>query len=156
MLHANIEWLLLTLLAEATCRTDPEATSSPMQDALVRVFARIVDADNAASDPGQLYIARLMLLPPQIGSIMGKGGRTISQIRRESGTNIRILQPGDMPPCAMAAEPHAQLVQVGCLLSSYRQDCGCHSRRSSSISSSRFVGVMFVKVITGPSTTFAH
>ena len=84
-----------------------------MQDALIRVFSRIVDADKSETDPGQLFIARLMLLPPQIGSIMGKGGRTISQIRRDSGTNIRILQPGDMPPCAMAVEPHAQLVQAG-------------------------------------------
>lgn len=86
-----------------------------MQEALIRVFGRIVDVDRAQSDPGQVYIARLMLLPPQIGSIMGKGGRTISQIRRDSGTNIRILQPGDMPPSAMAVEPHAQLVQV-CLV----------------------------------------
>lgn len=94
------------------CRSGPDSPSSPMQDALIRIFARIVDADKAEHDPGQMFMARLMLLPPQIGSIMGKGGRTISQIRRESGTNIRILQPGDMPPCAMAVEPHAQLVQV--------------------------------------------
>lgn len=93
-------------------RSGPESSSSPMQEALIRVFSRIVDADKSETDLGQLSIARLMLLPPQIGSIMGKGGRTISQIRRDSGTNIRILQPGDMPPSAMAVEPHAQLVQV--------------------------------------------
>jgi len=49
----------------------------------------------------------------QVGSILGKGGRTISQIRRDTSCSIRILQPGDMPPSAMQADPFAQVVQVG-------------------------------------------
>jgi len=44
---------------------------------------------------------------------LGKGGRTISQIRRDTSCSIRILQPGDMPPSAMQADPFAQVVQVG-------------------------------------------
>jgi len=49
----------------------------------------------------------------QVGSILGKGGRTISQISRDTSCSIRILQPGDMPPSAMQADPFAQVVQVG-------------------------------------------
>ena len=51
----------------------------------------------------------------QVGSILGKGGRTISEIRRDTGSSIRVLQPGDMQPSAMQADPYAQVVQVGFL-----------------------------------------
>lgn len=54
----------------------------------------------------------------QVGSILGKGGRTISQIRRDTGCSIRILQPGDMPPSAMQADRFAQVVQVALYSSS--------------------------------------
>ncbi|KAL0033701.1 hypothetical protein WJX77_001636 [Trebouxia sp. C0004] len=93
-------------------RSEPESEDSPVQNAVVRVFDRIVDANNPGLEPAQVFVGRMLLRPPQVGSILGKGGRTISQIRRDTSCSIRILQPGDMPPSAMQADPFAQVVQV--------------------------------------------
>ena len=63
-------------------------------------------------DTDTCYRASTEQLLMQVGSILGKGGQTVSQIRRETGCSIRILQPGDAPLCAVQADAFAQVVQV--------------------------------------------
>lgn len=59
-----------------------------------------------------VWLTQALSAALQVGSILGKGGKTVSEIRQNAGCSIRILQPGDMPPCALHADPYAQLVQV--------------------------------------------
>ncbi|KAL3150961.1 hypothetical protein ABBQ32_000704 [Trebouxia sp. C0010 RCD-2024] len=107
---ANCEDRVVTIVGPDRSEDDPE--QNPIQEAVVRVFNRIVDSTNPGLEPAQVFMGRMLLLPPQVGSILGKGGKTVSEIRQNAGCSIRILQPGDMPPCALHADPYAQLVQV--------------------------------------------
>lgn len=93
-------------------RSAPESEENPVQHAVLRVFDRVVDASNPSLEAVQVFVGRMLLRPPQVGSILGKGGQTVSQIRRETGCSIRILQPGDAPLCAVQADAFAQVVQV--------------------------------------------
>jgi len=46
-------------------RSEPESEDSPVQNAVVRVFDRIVDANNPGLEPAQVFVGRMLLRPPQ-------------------------------------------------------------------------------------------
>ncbi|CAI5483744.1 unnamed protein product [Closterium sp. Yama58-4] len=97
---------------------------SVAQEALIRVHARIADADgdnrefrgkdgaeggasNGAANSGGTP-ARLLVPSSQIGCLLGKGGSIIAGMRQDSGAHIRIFNKDKLPPCAL---PTDELVQ---------------------------------------------
>lgn len=48
------------------CRSEHDPEQNPAQDAVVRVFNRIVDSANPGLEPAQVFMGRMLLLPPQV------------------------------------------------------------------------------------------
>lgn len=102
------------------------------QHALVRVFERIVKADeersgvsnSTESEKGEerdsgaggvgmtaegAVVCRLLATSNQVGSVLGRGGRIVERIRHESGARVRVLQYDQIPACAF---PGDELIQI--------------------------------------------
>lgn len=48
---------------------------------------------------------RLLICATQAGSLIGKSGVTIKEMKENSGCqNIKVLQPNDLPPCGLASD----------------------------------------------------
>ncbi|XP_077213297.1 KH domain-containing protein At4g18375-like [Tasmannia lanceolata] len=85
----------------------------PAQDALFRIHDRLAadevpgeeDTDGGSSN----VTARLLVPSDQIGSVIGKGGQIIQNIRTETGAHVRILKNEHLPPCAMGGD---ELLQI--------------------------------------------
>ncbi|XP_065856305.1 KH domain-containing protein At4g18375 isoform X2 [Euphorbia lathyris] len=84
---------------------------SPAQDALFRVHDRVIAEDNSDDDSeeGHHVTARLLVPSDQIGSIIGKGGQIVQNIRSDTGAQIRILKDEHLPSCALGTD---ELVQI--------------------------------------------
>lgn len=78
---------------------------SPAQDAVLRVHSRLTEA----SIDKTLVSARLLVPAQQIGCLLGKGGSIITEMRRITGANIKIIRSEQLPKCA---QPNDELVQV--------------------------------------------
>ncbi|KAH9301163.1 hypothetical protein KI387_012746 [Taxus chinensis] len=89
-----------------TASAFPEGGLSPVQNAVLRVFNRIV---SSASEKEKYATARLLVPSNQIGCLLGKGGSIISDMRRASGANIRIFAKEQLPKCASQND---EVVQV--------------------------------------------
>lgn len=48
------------------CRSEDDPEQNPIQEAVVRVFNRIVDSTNPGLEPAQVFMGRMLLLPPQV------------------------------------------------------------------------------------------
>eukprot|EP00249_Psilotum_nudum_P020190 c27596_g1_i3 orf=979-2661(+) len=93
---------------------EKEGVVCPAQEALFRVHNKIVDLEGGGSEedddePPKPVSARLLVPNSQIGSLLGKGGKVIEQMRKDSGAQIRILPKNQLPACAT---PNDELVQV--------------------------------------------
>ncbi|XP_057976486.1 KH domain-containing protein HEN4 [Malania oleifera] len=77
---------------------------SAAQEALIRVFERILDVaaetDGDSAPPGGVVSCRLLAEASQAGSVIGKGGKVIENIRKDSGCKIRVLSGEKLPSCA--------------------------------------------------------
>jgi transcription antitermination factor NusA-like protein len=77
----------------------------PAQDALLRVHSVILQEssgrDNDA-DKRRQQNARLLVANSQIGSLIGKGGNNIQNLRSESGAQIQIPRKDKLPGCAFS------------------------------------------------------
>ncbi|KAK9828748.1 hypothetical protein WJX72_001910 [[Myrmecia] bisecta] len=88
----------------------PGADWSPAQEALFRVHSRMVEGDSDNTDLQGLNITvRLLVDGSQIGCVLGKGGTIISDLRVETGANIRILGKKERPLCALETDELVQL-----------------------------------------------
>ncbi|XP_020528047.1 KH domain-containing protein HEN4 isoform X3 [Amborella trichopoda] len=92
----------------ASDRRDHSGPSSA-QEALTLVFERIVTAENEGGQGGGPVICRLLVPQVHVGSVMGKGGRVVKGIRKESGAKIRVLTHDQAPPCVSASD---ELIQI--------------------------------------------
>ncbi|CAM6085149.1 unnamed protein product [Calypogeia fissa] len=100
-------------------RDEPGEAPSAAEDALIRVATIMVeersDGDRAASIGPQHHVApnltRLLIAGSQAGSLIGKQGATIKDVRETSGANVRILPPDQLPVCSSALE-NDRLVQI--------------------------------------------
>ncbi|XP_077234104.1 KH domain-containing protein HEN4-like [Tasmannia lanceolata] len=93
---------------------NPETRFSPAQNAVIRVFVRSVEAGlekglGMGSDKGTPVFCRLLVASNQVGCLMGKGGAIISEIRKVSGTGIRILGGDQVPKCASENDEVVQI-----------------------------------------------
>lgn len=81
---------------------------SPTIDAAVRLQPRCSEKRDSESDE-QSYTTRLLVSTSRIGCLIGKGGSIITEIRRTSRANIRILSKENVPKVAAEDE---EMVQV--------------------------------------------
>lgn len=108
-----------------TRRRDPDGRMpafSPAQEALFLIHERILESEGFGDDgdyagPGRgggnnngRVVTRLVVSRMHVGSLLGKGGKIIEQMRMETKTQIRIL-PRDhtLPRCISMGE---EIVQV--------------------------------------------
>lgn len=84
---------------------------SKAQEALVKVFERILEVA-AESDGVEVGVGvvscRLLAEVAQVGSVIGKGGKVVEKIRKESGCKIRVLKE-KLPACA---GPSDEMIEV--------------------------------------------
>ncbi|MCD7454761.1 hypothetical protein HAX54_025998 [Datura stramonium] len=87
-----------------------EVRRSPAQTVVVLVFGRILDAGSGMNlGTRSLITFRLVVKNNQVGCLLGKGGSIISDIRKETGTNIRIFRGDQVPKCVCN---HDEVVQI--------------------------------------------
>lgn len=88
---------------------------SPVQEALLRVHLRILEADptkpeeNYVPEGGQDVVTRLLVPTSQVGCLLGKQGKIVSQMREESGAQIRVLPKDQLPSCASRTDEVVQI-----------------------------------------------
>ncbi|KAH7296101.1 hypothetical protein KP509_26G008900 [Ceratopteris richardii] len=79
------------------------------QEALFKVYARITEPSEDDDYESGLVTIRLLVPKNHIGCLLGKGGRIIEQMRKDTGAQIRILPKEQLPTCAGDAD---ELIQV--------------------------------------------
>ncbi|MCO5608854.1 hypothetical protein L7F22_063072 [Adiantum nelumboides] len=101
------------LLAEESGIDLKDRGLSPVQEALLRVHLRILEADPSKPEEnqperGQDIVTRLLVPTSQVGCLLGKQGKIVSQMREESGAQIRVLPKDQLPICASRADEVVQ------------------------------------------------
>lgn len=105
---------VVTIISSSRETNTYEETGDPIcpaQDALFRIFDRLItDEESADEIPEFVQQPKVRLLVPsdQIGCILGKGGQVIQGIRSDTGAEIRIVK-ADLPACALSSD---ELLQV--------------------------------------------
>ena len=75
-----------------------EAEASPAQLALVRVFERIVEAEEHGNQNSNSTVSFRLVAPSyQVGCVVGRGGKIVERIRQESGASVRVLPKDQVP-----------------------------------------------------------
>lgn len=85
----------------------PNDNLSPAQEALLHIQSQIVDL---GPDKDGVITTRLLVPANQVGCLIGRGGTVISEMRRTTGANIRILPREDLPRCALETDELVQIV----------------------------------------------
>ncbi|MED6106547.1 hypothetical protein PIB30_005535 [Stylosanthes scabra] len=102
---------------------------SKAQEALVKVFERILDVaaegDSSCLDDERVVSCRLLAEAAQVGSVIGKGGKVVEKIRKDTGCKIRVLNDR-LPACAA---PSDEIVEVEGSASSVKKALLAVSRR---------------------------
>ncbi|XP_074291726.1 RNA-binding KH domain-containing protein RCF3-like [Silene latifolia] len=106
-----------------TRRRDPDGRMpafSPAQEALYLIHEKILESEAFGEDDGGYgrggnnngrEVSRLVVTKTHIGSLLGKGGRIIEQMRMETKTQIRILpRDHNAPRCVSMGEEIVQIV----------------------------------------------
>ncbi|XWS54580.1 hypothetical protein CRYUN_Cryun10bG0101200 [Craigia yunnanensis] len=101
-------------LVTVTASENPESQYSPAQKAVVLVFVKALEASiekglDSGSGKGLNVTARLVVPSNQVGCLLGKGGAIISEMRKATGTSIRILGIDQVPKCVTEND---QVVQI--------------------------------------------
>ncbi|KAK4254214.1 hypothetical protein QN277_009624 [Acacia crassicarpa] len=107
---ANCEERVVTITASES----PEASYSPTQKAIVLVFSKSVEAGkenglHPGSNRGSHFTARILVPTNQVGCLLGKGGAIVSEMRKATGTSIRVIGTDQVPKCALDND---QVVQI--------------------------------------------
>lgn len=85
-----------------------EVEVSTAQAGLMRVFERVLTVERNGNG---VIGCRLLAGPGQVGGVMGKGGKIVLEIQKNSGAKIRVLKMDQTPSCA---SPEEELIQVLC------------------------------------------
>ncbi|XP_047322632.1 KH domain-containing protein HEN4-like [Impatiens glandulifera] len=84
----------------------PAEEVSQAQEALVRVFERILEVEGIKES---VIRCRLLSGFMNIGNLMGIGGKTVQNIRKVTGAKIKVLPKDQLPQCA---SPSEELIQI--------------------------------------------
>ncbi|XAR74048.1 hypothetical protein NMG60_11008210 [Bertholletia excelsa] len=118
--------------ANSSSNWNTEDEGSPAQQALVRVFERILKVDEersgillesekaeekkegggniaAGAAPHGQVACRLLAPSNQVGCVLGRGGKIVEKIRHDSGAQVRVLPRDQIPVCA---SPGDELIQI--------------------------------------------
>ncbi|KAG5038289.1 hypothetical protein AAZX31_07G168000 [Glycine max] len=101
-------------LVTITASENPESRYSPAQKAVVLVFSKSVEAGvEKGLDMGskkESYVTAQLVVPSnQVGCLLGKGGAIVSEMRKATGANIRVIGNDKVPKCV---SDNDQLVQI--------------------------------------------
>ncbi|KAK7368851.1 hypothetical protein VNO80_10882 [Phaseolus coccineus] len=101
-------------LVTITASENPESNYSPAQKAVVLVFSKYVEAGvekglDLGTKKGTSVSARLVVSSNQVGCLLGKGGAIVSEMRKATGANIKIIGHDQAPKCVSEND---QLVQI--------------------------------------------
>ncbi|GFS32732.1 RNA-binding KH domain-containing protein [Actinidia rufa] len=101
-------------LITITAMENPESRSSPAQKAVILVFNRCIGVGiekgpDSGLSKGSPISARLVVPSNQVGCLLGKGGTIISEMRKATGTGIRIIYDEHIPKCASENDAVVQL-----------------------------------------------
>ncbi|TKY59448.1 KH domain-containing protein [Spatholobus suberectus] len=101
-------------LVTITASENPESRYSPAQKAVVLVFSKYVEAVvekglDLGSKKESYVTARLVVSSNQVGCLLGKGGAIVSEMRKATGTSIRIIGNDQVPKCV---SDNDQMVQI--------------------------------------------
>ncbi|RDX77738.1 RNA-binding KH domain-containing protein RCF3, partial [Mucuna pruriens] len=101
-------------LVTITASENPESRLSPAQNAVVLVFSKSVEAGvekglDLGSKKESYVTARLVVPSNQVGCLLGKGGAIVSEMRKATGTSIRIIGNDQLPKCV---SDNDQMVQI--------------------------------------------
>ena len=104
-LYHYLPFLLIFLLLTLHLWQNPESRYSPAQKAVVLVFSRSVEGGvekglDLGSKRELSVTARLVVPSNQVGCLIGKGGAIVSEMRKATGTSIRIIGSNQLPKCA--------------------------------------------------------
>ncbi|KAJ0438340.1 putative K domain-containing protein [Helianthus annuus] len=95
------------------CGESSEVVVSAAQEALVRVFERILvvaaEVNGGGLECGGVVSCRLLTDKSGIGSVIGKKGKVIEKIRKETGCKVRVLGQDKLPACAL---PGDEMVEI--------------------------------------------
>lgn len=91
-----------------------EFKTSPAQEALLRVYLRIVEIEGTQNidqkDSLARTTAKLLVPASQVGCVLGKKGKIIEQMREETGAQIRILSSDQIPGFAASTDEVVQIM----------------------------------------------
>ncbi|XP_058007269.1 KH domain-containing protein HEN4 isoform X2 [Hevea brasiliensis] len=101
-------------LITVTAPENPESHHSAAQKTVVLVFSRYVEAGiekglDLSYSKGCPVTARLVVPSNHVGCLLGKGGIIISEMRKTTGTGIRVLGGDQVPKCVSEND---QVVQI--------------------------------------------
>ncbi|KAL6269828.1 hypothetical protein ACE6H2_026739 [Prunus campanulata] len=107
---AECDERLITVAASES----PESRYSAAQKGIVLVFTRSIEAGiekgrDSSSNKGSSLTARLVVPSNQVGCLLGKGGVIVSEIRKVTGTGIRIIGGDQVPKCALENDEVVQI-----------------------------------------------
>lgn len=86
-----------------------ESFTSPGIEAALQVYTRLSDIQMEKDKDNNSFTARLLVPANHIGCLLGKGGNIISEMRKVTRANIRILPKEELPKCALEND---ELVQI--------------------------------------------
>lgn len=106
------------LSCKVLLRNEEVVEVSKAQEALLKVFDRILEvaAEMEGVDVGDRVMScRLVADSAQAGSVIGKGGKVVERIKKETGCKIRVLTD-DLPLCASASDEMIEVILLHALL----------------------------------------
>uniref|UniRef100_A0A7C9A6K6 K Homology domain-containing protein n=1 Tax=Opuntia streptacantha TaxID=393608 RepID=A0A7C9A6K6_OPUST len=78
---------------------EEEYEVSAVQDAALRAFEKVLEVSAEVDGALAEFVScGLLVDATQAGSVIGKGGKTVEKLRRESGARIRVLFGQQLPP----------------------------------------------------------
>jgi len=93
---------------------------SAAQDALIRVFERVLEVAKDSDGGAEVVRCRLLLAAGTAGPVIGEGGKRINKIIKETSAHIKVFPAGSLPPCAALSDELLQVILPWefCLLAS--------------------------------------
>ncbi|ESW20352.1 hypothetical protein PHAVU_006G201600 [Phaseolus vulgaris] len=116
------------LSGKVMLRNDEAVEVSKAQEALLMVFDRILDvaAESEGVEVGDMLMScRLVADAAQAGSVIGKGGRVVERIKKNTGCKIRVLTD-DLPLCASSSD---EIIEIEGRVSSVKKALVAVSQR---------------------------
>lgn len=80
---------------------------SPVIEAVLQLQGKI---SNYGKDNEGLITTRLLVPSRQIGCLLGKRGSVISEMRKKTNANLKVLQKTDLPKCAQETDELVQII----------------------------------------------